>query len=270
MGMLALHARQALQPEGAIIAFIGCDDGGREALMEAVARDLAPAFRSGLATVAQDFSEAHAGVDLRVVFDKRAYAERFEDAILVDSEKPLLAQVAHVERSVLRWLECRVERRYPRALVGDNPRAARLLQVACRARVPLLADFLRLLLNCDVDCPIRSPILMPHPFGIVIERGTLIGSRVTVMQQVTLGRKSAAEPGCPVIEDNVCIGPGARVLGPIRVGRGATIGANAVVTRDVPSHCTVVGANRILGQHEDEKEKVVEKRQTDHEVVVNT
>jgi serine O-acetyltransferase len=67
------------------------------------------------------------------------------------------------------------------------------------------------------------------------------------MEQVSLGRKSAADPGVPVIEDNVTIGAGARVLGGVRVGRGATVGANAVVTRDVPSHCTVVGANRILG-----------------------
>jgi serine O-acetyltransferase len=45
----------------------------------------------------------------------------------------------------------------------------------------------------------------------------------------------------------VFIGAGAKVLGPVRIGRSATVGANAVVTRDVPSHCTVVGANRILG-----------------------
>jgi serine O-acetyltransferase len=49
-----------------------------------------------------------------------------------------------------------------------------------------------------------------------------------------------------MIEDGVYVGAGAKVLGAIRVGRGAVIGANAVVTRDVPAYCTVVGANRVL------------------------
>jgi serine O-acetyltransferase len=87
---------------------------------------------------------------------------------------------------------------------------------------------------------------MPYPFGIVIEPGTLIGSRVTIMNQVSL-------LGAPVIEDNVTIGPGARIVGPVRIGRGATIGPNAVVTEDVPSHDTIV----------------VEKRRQDRLTVVN-
>ncbi|TMG80186.1 MAG: hypothetical protein E6H77_03345 [Betaproteobacteria bacterium] len=107
-------------------------------------------------------------------------------------------------------------------------------------------------LGCRLNCRIRSPILMPLPLGIVIERGVELGSRVTVMHQVTIGRKDPVAPReqggtLAVIEDNVFIGAGAKVLGPVRIGRGATVGANAVVTRDVPSHCTVVGANRILG-----------------------
>jgi serine O-acetyltransferase len=69
----------------------------------------------------------------------------------------------------------------------------------------------------------------------------------------------------PVIEDNVFIGAGAKVLGRVRVGRGATVGANAVVTRDVPSHCTVVGANRILGA----AEAVAAERRERPDAVVN-
>ena len=70
---------------------------------------------------------------------------------------------------------------------------------------------------------------MPVPIGIVIERGVRIGSRVTVMHQVTIGRKDRVGPGqqgseMPVIEDNVFIGAGAKVLGPVRIGRGATVG----------------------------------------------
>jgi serine O-acetyltransferase len=50
--------------------------------------------------------------------------------------------------------------------------------------------------------------------------------------------------GAPVIGDNVTIGPGAKVIGPVRVGRGATIGPNAVVTEDVASHDTVAVEKR--------------------------
>jgi serine acetyltransferase len=152
-------------------------------------------------------------------------------------------------------------------MVGDNPLAARMLQLALRAGV---GSPLELLLHCQIEARLRAPVLMPVPYGIVIERGVAIGRRVTVMHQVTLGRKDGVlgagdGTGVPVIEDNVFIGAGAKVLGRVRVGRGATIGANAVVTRDVPSHCTVVGANRILGA----SEAVAEERRDKPDAVVN-
>jgi serine acetyltransferase len=131
--------------------------------------------------------------------------------------------------------------------------------------VPLLTDFMSTLLNCGIYCRLRAPILMPHPYGIFIHRNAAIGSRVTVMQQVTIGTKHPADPGAPVIEDHVCVGAGAKILGAVRVGHGATVGANAVVTRDVPSHCTVVGANRIL-----RGETVVPERRSAEASVVNT
>jgi serine O-acetyltransferase len=74
----------------------------------------------------------------------------------------------------------------------------------------------------------------------------VIGNRVTIMQQVTIGDVEQGESVAPVIGDDVYIGAGARVLGDVRVGDGATIGANAVVTRDIPPGATVVGVNRIL------------------------
>ena len=87
---------------------------------------------------------------------------------------------------------------------------------------------------------------MPFLYGIVIERGVSLGSRVTVMHQVTIGRKDPVAPrehggNLAVIEDNVFIGAGAKVLGPVRIGRGATVGANAVVTRDVPLYLDEIG-----------------------------
>ncbi len=76
--------------------------------------------------------------------------------------------------------------------------------------------------------------------GIPILPRTVLGKRVIVAQLVTIGGKSRAKE-LPVIEDDVYVGPGARVLGPVRVGKGSVIGANAVVVKDVPAHCVVGG-----------------------------
>ncbi|MCW5605856.1 MAG: serine acetyltransferase, partial [Burkholderiales bacterium] len=92
----------------------------------------------------------------------------------------------------------------------------------------------------------RTPIIMPHPYGVIIHSKAVIGRGVTVMQHVTIGSKNPDENVAPTVEDDVYIGAGAKVLGAVRVGRGAVIGANSVVTRDVPPYCTVVGANRIV------------------------
>jgi len=179
---------------------------------------------------------------------RRAYlalAAQLDDAILVDANGSAPVVAAETAQAILTRMENRVERRHV-PVHPENPLRTRVLLFFCRHRVPLLSRFVRLLFNCDIECRMRSPILMAHPYGIVIDAQARLGSRVTVMQQVTIGSKTPGERTAPVIEDDVVIGAGARVLGPIRVGRGVIIGANAVVTRDVPSYCTVVGANRIL------------------------
>jgi serine O-acetyltransferase len=253
------RARSLAQPRRTRVAFVGFDNS---ALRERVERDLARAFAGALETLELSYSERLRGIDVAVLFDPPdAYRAHADELVVVERAEALPPAAARVERELLRWLERRVERRFSHTVVGANPLAARVLQFACRRRVPLLADFMSTLLNCGLECRLRTPILMPHPFGIFIHRNAVIGSRVTVMQQVTIGNKHPSDPGAPVIEDNVCIGAGAKILGAVRVGHGATVGANAVVTRDVPSHCTVVGANRILGR------AVVEER---HASVVNT
>ena len=69
-----------------------------------------------------------------------------------------------------------------------------------------------------------------------------IGARVTIYQGVTLGGTGFQRgKRHPTVEDNVTIGSGAKLLGPIRVGHGAKVGANTVVVADVPSNSTVVG-----------------------------
>jgi len=81
--------------------------------------------------------------------------------------------------------------------------------------------------------------------GIVIHSGATIGVDVVIGHQVTIGGRDLTSKA-PEIEDGVYIGAGAKILGAVRIGRGATIGANAVVTKDVPAGRTVVGANRII------------------------
>ncbi len=81
-----------------------------------------------------------------------------------------------------------------------------------------------------------------HGMGVVIGETASIGDNVTMYHGVTLGGVST-RPGKrhPQIGNNVIIGSGAQVLGPINVGDGARIGSNAVVVRDVPPGATMVG-----------------------------
>ena len=87
-------------------------------------------------------------------------------------------------------------------------------------------------------------LFIDHGF-VVIGETAEIGDDVTIYQCVTLGGTDPAGgvPGKrhPTLADGVIIGSGAQVLGPITVGRRARIGANAVVTRDVPEGATMVG-----------------------------
>jgi len=234
LAWVAVAARSLTQPARVAVVFMGRESALRKAVLADVQRDLAPLGLS-LFEAGQHAPRAQ----LRVVFDQ---VNPHPDVISIQSSRGLAPATLAVERAILRWLECRVERRYPGALVGENPVAARVLQFAVRHRIPGVQFFM----NCAIRCRIGSPVLMPYPFGIVMERGVTLGSRVTVMQHASLSGEVA-------VEDNVLIGPGARIVGPVRIGRGATIGPNAVVTQDVPSHDTVV----------------VEKRRKDRPTVVN-
>lgn len=77
--------------------------------------------------------------------------------------------------------------------------------------------------------------------GVVLHGRAVIGSRVIIGQGVTIGRKLSPN-GVPNIGNDVYISAGARVLGGIVVGDNVIIGANSVVTSDVPSNCIVAGA----------------------------
>src|SRR3954466_2817246 len=85
-------------------------------------------------------------------------------------------------------------------------------------------------------------LFIDHGSGVVIGETAEIGEDVTIYQGVTLGGTGfATGKRHPTVQDNVTIGSGAKLLGPITVGHGSKIGANAVVIHDVPANSTVVG-----------------------------
>lgn len=86
-----------------------------------------------------------------------------------------------------------------------------------------------------------------HPWGIVIGGDSVVGERVRFYGNNTLG--TVWDNGYPRIGDDAIIGAGARILGPVTVGQGAVIGANAVVLKSIPAYQRAAGAPaRILGQ----------------------
>lgn len=93
--------------------------------------------------------------------------------------------------------------------------------------------------DIPLNCQLGGGLLLPHPNGVVIHPDVQIGPNCLVFQQVTIGTR---EPGgVPSIGGHVDMGAGARLLGAIRVGDHARIGANAVVVSDVPAHAVAVG-----------------------------
>ncbi|HUA10559.1 MAG TPA: serine O-acetyltransferase [Solirubrobacteraceae bacterium] len=117
-----------------------------------------------------------------------------------------------------------------------------------RAEVPLLprliATLTRSLTGIEIHPAARigAGLFIDHGTGVVIGETAEIGEDVTLYQGVTLGGTGfAVGKRHPTVQDNVTIGSGAKLLGPITIGHGAKIGANSVVITDVEANCTVVG-----------------------------
>ena len=97
-------------------------------------------------------------------------------------------------------------------------------------------------------------LVIPHPFGTILGAGR-IGKNVTIYQQVTLGATLADfsfdTESRPMVEDDVIITAGAKILGSVRLGRGSIIGANAVVITDVPPNSIAVGVPAVIKSKRD-------------------
>ena len=124
----------------------------------------------------------------------------------------------------------------------------RLAHALLNAGVPLLPRMIalatRALTNIEIHpaAKVGEGLLIDHGTGVVIGETAEIGDNVTLYQGVTLGGTGfATGKRHPSVGDNVTIGSGAKLLGPITVGHGAKVGANTVVIADVPPNATVVG-----------------------------
>lgn len=121
----------------------------------------------------------------------------------------------------------------------------RLSHAAYRRHIPLLPGMIarmnvrRYGLDIVSSVPIGPGLYIPHPVGTVV-MAVSIGAHCHLISGVTIGMRTVQ--AFPRIGDNVTISAGARVLGDIHVGDGATIGANAVVITNVPDGATMVGA----------------------------
>jgi serine O-acetyltransferase len=126
--------------------------------------------------------------------------------------------------------------------------AHRVAHALHEARVPLLpggiAYLSRSVTGVEIHpaAKIGPEFFIDHGSGVVIGETAEIGRRVTLYQGVTLGG-TGFQPGKrhPTLGDNVTVGSGAKLLGPIAVADGAKVGANTVVVEDVPPRSTVVG-----------------------------
>ena len=115
----------------------------------------------------------------------------------------------------------------------------------------IISQFSRFMTGIEIHpkAKIGKNLFIDHGMGVVIGETSEIGDNVTIYHMVTLGGIAPSINSNdqrnikrhPTIEDEVVIGSGAQVLGPVTVGRCAKIGANAVITKDVPEKAVMVG-----------------------------
>ncbi len=131
----------------------------------------------------------------------------------------------------------------------------RIANFFCVAKFDLIARIIsqlsRFLTGIEIHpkAKIGKNLFIDHGMGVVIGETSEIKDNVTIYHMVTLGGISPSTNSNdqrdlkrhPTLEDNVVIGSGAQVLGPVIIGKNAKVGANAVVTRDVPANAVMIG-----------------------------
>ena len=115
----------------------------------------------------------------------------------------------------------------------------------------IISQFSRFLTGIEIHpgAKIGKNLFIEHGMGVVIGETSEIGNNVTIYHMVTLGGISPSINSNdqrhikrhPTLKDNVVVGSGAQILGPVVVGKNSKIGANAVVTKDVPENAVMIG-----------------------------
>ncbi|MGI8429381.1 MAG: serine O-acetyltransferase EpsC [Solirubrobacteraceae bacterium] len=172
---------------------------------------------------------------LRLGLIARTAAELRRDVAAAHSRDPAARGVGPVE-IIATWagIQALLAHRVAHALHGAGvPLLPRVIAAITRAATGI---------EIHPAAEIGNGFFIDHGMGVVIGETAQIGDDVTLYQGVTLGGTGfATGKRHPTVQDNVTIGSGAKLLGPITVGHGSKIGANTVVVHDVPPNSTVVG-----------------------------
>ena len=112
----------------------------------------------------------------------------------------------------------------------------------------ILFKFVQILTGIELPCEVvvGDNFVIDHFGGIVVSGYARFGANCRIRNGVVVGLKNVEEPIAPVFGDNVDIGAGAKILGPIRIGNNVRIGANAVVLCDVPDDHMAVGVPAVV------------------------
>jgi len=147
-------------------------------------------------------------------------------------------------RAKARWLyESESGRAILKTLLTDGTFAMicyRLMQASQRHHLVPLAMFFNKINPCIIGrgADFGPGFVLIHSNGVVINTAVRGGQNIFIEHQVTIG---AEKQQAPVLGDDLFIGAGAKILGAVRLGNNVKVGANAVVTKDVPDGATVVG-----------------------------
>ncbi len=126
-----------------------------------------------------------------------------------------------------------------------------ILRKFCSFIYKLLFKFVQIITGIELPCEaeVGSNFVIDHFGGIIVSGYAKFGDNCRIRNGVTIGLRRIEERSAPIIGNNVDIGAGAKLLGPITIGDNVIIGANAVVLCDVPGNSIAVGVPAIIKSH---------------------